>query len=117
MMWRKQKLESLASDEAYSFVGGLFGSKFTAHDYLEEGTPVIRGSNLSNGRLLDMSNFVCNRSGIRYATDGMKGSPLKAPPIAMSTASPFFLTVETYPRTLQKFVAPSLLLNVPEIFC
>lgn len=58
MMWRKQKLESLASDEAYSFVGGLFGSKFTAHDYLEEGTPVIRGSNLSNGRLLDMSNFV-----------------------------------------------------------
>ena len=58
-----------------------------------------------------------NRSGIRYATDGMKGSPLKAPPIAMSTASPFFLTVEIYPRTLQKFVAPSLLLNVPEIFC
>lgn len=58
MMWRKQKLESLASDEAYSFVDGPFGSKFTVHDYLEEGTPVIRGSNLSNGRLLDMSNFV-----------------------------------------------------------
>lgn len=60
---------------------------------------------------------VCNRSGIRYAIDGMKGSPLKAPPIAMSTDSPFFLTVEIYPLTLQKFVAPSLLLNVPEIFC
>ncbi len=58
MKWRRQKLESLASDEPYSFVGGPFGSKLTTRDYLEEGVPVIRGSNLNNGRFLGMSDFV-----------------------------------------------------------
>jgi len=32
----------------------------------------------------------------------MKGSPLNAFPMAVMTDSPFFLTVEIYPRTLQK---------------
>jgi type I restriction enzyme S subunit len=58
MRWKKQKLESLASDEPYSFIGGPFGSKLTMRDYQEEGIPVIRGSNMNNGRFLDMSDFV-----------------------------------------------------------
>ena len=58
MSWPRQKLESLASDEPYSFVGGPFGSKLTSRDYVEDGVPVIRGSNLNNGRFLDMDNFV-----------------------------------------------------------
>lgn len=47
----------------------------------------------------------------------MKGSPSSAPRTTLSTGSPFLLTVEMYPLTLQKFDAPSRLLNVPEIFC
>jgi len=58
MSWPRQKLELLASAEPYSFVGGPFGSKLTSRDYVEDGVPVIRGSNLNNGRFLDMDDFV-----------------------------------------------------------
>jgi type I restriction enzyme, S subunit len=58
MSWPKKKLESLASNERYSFVGGPFGSKLTSRDYVDYGVPVIRGSNLNNGRYLDMNAFV-----------------------------------------------------------
>ena len=58
MSWPRQKLESLAADEPRSFVGGPFGSKLTSGDYVGEGVPVIRGSNLNNGRFLGMDNFV-----------------------------------------------------------
>ncbi|AJF06729.1 restriction endonuclease subunit S [Geoalkalibacter subterraneus] len=58
MSWPKLKLESLAAKEPYSFVGGPFGSKLTTRDYVESGIPVIRGSNMNNGRYLDMTDFV-----------------------------------------------------------
>ena len=58
MSWPRAKLESLAADERYSFVGGPFGSKLTSRDYIDEGVPVIRGSNLNHGRFLAMEEFV-----------------------------------------------------------
>lgn len=58
MSWPKLKLELLAASEPYSFVGGPFGSKLTTRDYVGSGIPVIRGSSMSNGRYLDMSDFV-----------------------------------------------------------
>ena len=58
MSWPHKKLESLASGERYSFIGGPFGSKLTSRDYVEHGVPVIRGSNLNNGRYLDTADFV-----------------------------------------------------------
>ncbi|MFZ5592846.1 MAG: restriction endonuclease subunit S [Pseudomonadota bacterium] len=58
MSWPQMKLESLASRERYSFVGGPFGSKLTSRDYVDHGIPVIRGSNLNNGRYLDLTEFV-----------------------------------------------------------
>ena len=58
MSWPKLNLESLAAKEPYSFVGGPFGSKLTTRDYVESGIPVIRGSNMNNGRYLDMTDFV-----------------------------------------------------------
>ncbi|NCC62984.1 MAG: restriction endonuclease subunit S, partial [Verrucomicrobiae bacterium] len=58
MAWTKLKLESLAADVPYAFVGGPFGSKLTSRDYVDAGIPVIRGSNLNNGRFLGMSDFV-----------------------------------------------------------
>jgi type I restriction enzyme, S subunit len=58
MSWPKLRLESLAAKEPYSFVGGPFGSKLTTRDYVESGIPVIRGSNMNNGRYLDMGDFV-----------------------------------------------------------
>ena len=58
MSWPKLKLESLAVKEPYSFVGGPFGSKLTTRDYVESGIPVIRGSNMNNGRYIDMADFV-----------------------------------------------------------
>ncbi len=62
MSWPQKKLELLASNEHYSFIGGPFGSKLTTRDYVDHGVPVIRGSNLNNGRYLDMNDFV-------YVTD------------------------------------------------
>ena len=52
------KLLSLAADVPYACVGGPFGSKLTTRDYIEDGVPVIRGSNMNNGRHLDTSEFV-----------------------------------------------------------
>ncbi len=52
------KVESLAARGRYSLVGGPFGSKLTSSDYVEEGIPVIRGSNLNGGRYLDETEFV-----------------------------------------------------------
>ena len=52
------KLESLAAAERYSLIGGPFGSKLTSADYVEDGVPVIRGSNLNGGRYLDETEFV-----------------------------------------------------------
>ena len=58
MNWPRSRLELLAVDDPYAFVGGPFGSKLTSRDYVDYGVPVIRGSNLNNGRYLDMSQFV-----------------------------------------------------------
>jgi type I restriction enzyme S subunit len=52
------RLETLASDDRYSLIGGPFGSKLTSKDYVEDGVPVIRGSNLNSGRYLDEGTFV-----------------------------------------------------------
>ena len=58
MSWPHRKLETLSAPEPYSFVGGPFGSRLTSHDYVAEGVPVIRGSNLNGSRFLSMDNFV-----------------------------------------------------------
>lgn len=58
MTWESAKLEELASQERYAFVGGPFGSKLTSRDYAPSGVPVIRGGNLNGGRFLDMDDFV-----------------------------------------------------------
>ena len=58
MSWPHRRLETLAATEPYSFVGGPFGSKLTSRDYVAEGVPVIRGSNLNGSRFLYMDDFV-----------------------------------------------------------
>lgn len=58
MSWPTTRLEELASPKKHAFVGGPFGSKLTSRDYVEEGVPVIRGTNLNGGRYLDMDGFV-----------------------------------------------------------
>lgn len=52
------RLEALAASKPYALVGGPFGSRLTSADYVDEGTPVIRGSNLNGGRYLDEADFV-----------------------------------------------------------
>ena len=58
MSWPQAKLEALAADIPYAFVGGPFGSKLTTRDYVESGVPVIRGSNMNGGRYLDTTDIV-----------------------------------------------------------
>ncbi len=58
MSRRLVAVESLAAEGRYSLVGGPFGSKLTSADYVGDGVPVIRGSNLKGGRYLDESEFV-----------------------------------------------------------
>ncbi len=58
MMVKKLCLEDLAADVPYAIVGGPFGSKLTSADYVEDGIPVIRGTNLNAGRYLTNDGFV-----------------------------------------------------------
>jgi len=51
-------MEELAAKVPYSLVGGPFGSKLTSIDYINDGVPVIRGSNLGKGKFLSLNEFV-----------------------------------------------------------
>jgi len=58
MSAKRLRLGDLAADVPYAIVGGPFGSKLTSADYIDEGVPVIRGTNLSAGRYLTQDGFV-----------------------------------------------------------
>jgi type I restriction enzyme, S subunit len=58
MNWPRVTVESIKSEARYSLVGGPFGSELTTKDYVEEGVPVIRGSNLPEDGSFDDSDFV-----------------------------------------------------------
>ena len=58
MKWQMVSLDSLKACSRYSFVGGPFGSNLTSRDYVEEGVPVIRGTNLSSDREFLDEGFV-----------------------------------------------------------
>jgi type I restriction enzyme, S subunit len=56
--WPTIKMDELAAKVPYSLVGGPFGSKLTSRDYINDGIPVIRGSNLGKGKFLSLNEFV-----------------------------------------------------------
>ncbi len=58
MNWPTMKFEELATKDRHAIVGGPFGSKLTAKDYVDEGVPVIRGANMNAGRYLGLNKFV-----------------------------------------------------------
>ena len=58
MRWERRRLQDFAANVPYAFVGGPFGSNLTSRDYVENGIPVIRGSNLTSGRFLGGDDFV-----------------------------------------------------------
>jgi type I restriction enzyme S subunit len=58
MSWPRVTVESIKAKARYSLVGGPFGSDLTARDYVEDGVPVIRGSNLPDDRCFNDSEFV-----------------------------------------------------------
>jgi type I restriction enzyme S subunit len=45
--WPTVKLESIRARKKYSLTGGPFGSNLVSRDYVPEGVPVIRGTNIS----------------------------------------------------------------------
>lgn len=58
MSWPRVTVGSIKAEARYSLVGGPFGSELTTRDYVEDGIPVIRGSNLPDDRCFDDSEFV-----------------------------------------------------------
>ena len=58
MTWPTSPLETLRAPARHSFVGGPFGSNLTTRDYVDEGVPVIRGSNLAEDQLFKDADFV-----------------------------------------------------------
>lgn len=53
MSWPCTQLDYVKAPSKYSLVGGPFGSELTTRDYIDEGVPVIRGCNLTEGHFLD----------------------------------------------------------------
>ncbi len=76
MIWPEAKLSSLAADVPQAIVGGPFGSRLTSSDYVSEGIPVIRGSNMGEGRYLltDSFAFVSERK-LRDDLSGNTAAP------------------------------------------
>lgn len=58
MRWPNFRVEEIRSPSRYSLVGGPFGSDLTTRDYVEEGVPVIRGTNLPDDELFRDDDFV-----------------------------------------------------------
>ena len=58
MKWLRASVESVKAERRHSLVGGPFGSELTRADYVEGGVPVIRGSNLPDGRSFHDGDFV-----------------------------------------------------------
>lgn len=58
MSWPTCNLDLLRANSPYAFVGGPFGSNLTTRDYVEQGIPVIRGSNLPSEGLFHDEGFV-----------------------------------------------------------
>jgi type I restriction enzyme, S subunit len=56
--WRVVNLDSMKAQQPHAINGGPFGSKLVSKDYIEEGVPVIRGSNLSESGRFDPNEFV-----------------------------------------------------------
>lgn len=57
-MWDERSILELAADEPYAVNGGPFGSKLGRKDYVDEGVPVIRGTNLPPDRRFSYEGFV-----------------------------------------------------------
>jgi type I restriction enzyme S subunit len=58
MSWQNVKIDTLKANARYSLVGGPFGSDLTTRDYVEDGVPVVRGTNLSDDREFVDEGFV-----------------------------------------------------------
>jgi type I restriction enzyme S subunit len=58
MTWQRAAIASIKADTPNALVGGPFGSDLTTRDYVAEGVPVIRGQNLSAGRMFNEDDFV-----------------------------------------------------------
>ena len=58
MKWPYVKIDDIKSNQAYSLVGGPFGSNLITKDYTDEGIPVIRGVNLPDDRNFSEDDLV-----------------------------------------------------------
>jgi len=58
MRWPMSTIDALKAKERYSLIGGPFGSNLTTRDYVDDGVPVIRGSNLPDDRAFHDYDFV-----------------------------------------------------------
>jgi type I restriction enzyme, S subunit len=56
--WVVRRISEIASPERYAVTSGPFGSKLGRKDYLTQGVPVIRGTNLSVGGAFRDTDFV-----------------------------------------------------------
>ena len=56
--WLTVRVSELAAPRKYAINGGPFGSKLVSRDYVDEGVPVIRGTNLSTDSMFSFENFV-----------------------------------------------------------
>lgn len=50
--WRRSRVDEIKAASDYSCVGGPFGSNLTTSDYVNDGIPVIRGTNLGGKKNL-----------------------------------------------------------------
>ena len=58
MKWPQVTIGGIRAATRHSLVGGPFGSELTTREYVEEGEPVIRGTNLPDDCSFKDDDFV-----------------------------------------------------------
>lgn len=98
MRWARVTIESIRGSKRNSLVGGPFGSELTTKDYVEDGVPVIRGSNLPVDQIFNDDAFVFVSEEKQPAAHGLtgKGCPpalpgmVRPPPLPRPRTHPYY---------------------------
>lgn len=114
--FKSMSVEEIASDEKYSLSSGPFGSNLTSEHYTKEGVIILRGKNISSGKL-DLSDikYVSEEKGYELRRSAIKPNDIVIVAVGSSGAALKIPEELPYAIMSQNFnkITPNLELVLP----